>query len=108
MSKFSSPIPVATKIVDDLELSIPWKKWFQNLGNDWVSQNKVLTISGTNFNYVITGTICFFQFTGTTSEYIKLPYTVGSDSIINGVIIPKGTVDITLSTPISGFYFIQF
>jgi hypothetical protein len=108
MSKFSSPIPVQTKIVDNLELSIPWKKWFQSLGNDWVSSNKVLTTSGTNFNYVISGVICFYQFTGTTSQTIDLPYTVGSDSLIDGVVIPKGTKTITLSTPSSGFYFIQF
>lgn len=106
MSKFSSPIPVATKIVDSLELSIPWKKWFQSLGNDWVSQNKVLTTG--NFNYVISGVICFYQFVGTSSEYIKLPYSVGVDSIIDGNIVVKGTTDIILSSPTIGFYFIQF
>ena len=119
MSKFSSPIPVATKIVDDLELSIPWKKWFQSLGNDWVSSNQTITLAKkvvvdgkvvstpTSFNYVINGSICFYQFIGSTTEIIDLPYSVGVDSIIDGVIIPKGTKSITFTTPTFGFYFIQ-
>ena len=105
MSKFSSPIPVQTKIVDNLELSIPWKKWFQSLGNDWVESNRVKTDA--KFNYVINGTICFFSWTGTLETIITLPYTVGIDSVVNGVVIPKGSKTITLTTPTSGFFFIQ-
>lgn len=108
MSKFSSPIPVATKIVDNLETTIPWKKWFKDIGDDWVSSNKVLTIKDTNFNYVISGAICFFHFTGTSSQQINLPYFVGVDSVINGVVVSRGTKTITLDSPLSGFFFIQF
>ena len=119
MSKFSSPIPVATKIVDDLELSIPWKKWFQSLGNDWVSSNQTITLAKkeivngkiistpTSFNYVINGSICFYHFIGTDTEIIDLPYPVGVDSLINGVVTSKGTKSISFSAPTSGFYFIQ-
>lgn len=88
-------------------MSIPWKKWLKSLGDDWISQNKILTVEKSNFNYVINGTICFFQFTGTTLEAINLPYKVGFDSVINGTIITKGTNSITLSSPCSGFYFID-
>lgn len=108
MSKFSSPIPVSTNIVDGLELSIPWKKWFQSLGNDWVSANRVLTITNTNFNYTISGIICFYHFTGNTEQTISLPYSVGVDSLIGGNIVVKGSKSVILSEPTSGFYFIQF
>lgn len=105
MSKFSSPIPVQTKIVDNLDLNIPWRKWFQGLGDDWVSANQIKGKS--NFKYVINGIICLFTFTGTSEETIQLPYTVGMDSIINGQVITKGTKEINLSVPSSGFYYID-
>lgn len=118
MSKFSSPIPVATKIVDNLELSIPWKKWFKDIGDDWVSANKTITLqkremvegkiisTPTSFNYVVNGSICFFSFNG-TSETIDLPFSIGVDSVINGVVVVKGTKTLSFSTPSSGFFFIQ-
>lgn len=119
MSKFSSPIPVATKIVDNLETTIPWKKWFKDIGDDWVSSNKTITLqkkeivngkivlTPTSFNYVVNGSICFFSFNG-TSETIELPFSVGVDSVINGVVVSRGTKTITLDSPLSGFFFIQF
>lgn len=97
------PIPVQTKIVDNLNLSVPWQKWFQELGNNWISSCTIKTKN--NFNYNINGSICFFTFTGTTETIIDLPYTVLVDSVVNGVILPKGSKSITLSIPTSGFYF---
>lgn len=108
MSKFASPIPVQTKIVDNLDMSIPWSKWLKTLGDDWVTSNKVQTVSGTNFNYTVNGILLFFHYTSTETKIIKLPYIVGSDSVIDGNIIVKGTTEITLSKPLSGSYFIQF
>ena len=105
MSKFSSPIPVQTKIVDNLELSIPWRKWFQGLGDDWVSANQIKGKTP-NFKYVVNGILCFFTFLGPTAEPIQLPYTGGIDSVINGQIIIKGTKEITLSVPCSGYFHI--
>ena len=108
MSKFASPIPVQTPIVDGLELSIAWKKWLKSIGDDWVTANKVQTVSGSNFNYTVNGALLVFHYTSTETKVIKLPYTVGVDSVIDGNIIVKGTTEITLDKPLSGSYFIQF
>lgn len=105
MSKFNSPIPVQTKIVDNLDLNTPWKKWFKDIGDDWVSANQVK--GRDNFKYVVNGITCVWTFTG-TSETIILPFTVGVDSVFNGQIITKGTTEIDLNGPSSGFYYIQF
>ena len=106
MSKKASPIPIQTIPLTGNSFSIPWTKWFKDIGDDWVSDNRVLTIS--NFNYCVQGCICFFSYNSNITNTIKLPYSVGVDSVINGVVVEKGTKEIELSSPISGFYFIQF
>ena len=107
MSRNAAPIPLQTPIVDNMRLNIVWERYLKQFGDDWVMANKILT-NPTNFNYTINGSTIFFSFTGTTETTIDLPYTVGVDSVINGVVISKGTKTITLSSPTSGFYFAQF
>lgn len=106
MSKNAAPIPLQTPIVDNMRLTIVWERFLKYLADDWVAANRVIT-KPESFNYTINGSIVFFAFTGTTETTIDLPYIVGVDSVISGIVVLKGTKTITLSTPTSGFYFAQ-
>lgn len=114
MSKHACPIPVITPLVDakTKQLTDGWRMWFHRLGEDWIEENKIVSIG--EANYSIHGNQVTLTYYG-SPKTITLPYPTATvaialavDAYSNSRVIGVQQNQTSVNMPVLGTFSITY